>query len=89
MIKICQRQNKEVINFYGALKYGITKVLKDILDKLKTAGNPVKYLRCDNVGEHMFELRKICEGEYGIEFDYTAPNTPATAQWKRGKDVFK
>ena len=35
------------------------------------------YLRCDNMGKHMFDLRKICEGEYGIQLDKdTALPTP-------------
>ena len=63
-------------DFYGEKKNLITKFLKDLLDKLKVSGRPVKYLRCDNAGEHMSELRKICEGEYGIQLEYTASHTP-------------
>ena len=74
--KFVDDKTRKSWDFYGARKNGITKVLKEILDKLKAAGKPVKYLRCDNAGEHMFELRKICEGEYGIQLEYTAPHTP-------------
>jgi hypothetical protein len=63
-------------DFYGARKNAIKKFLKDILGKLKASRNPVKYLQCDNAGEHMSELRKICKGEYGIQLKYTAPHTP-------------
>jgi hypothetical protein len=35
-----------------------------------------EHIRCDNAVEHMSELRKICEGEYGIQLEYTAPHTP-------------
>ena len=74
--KFVDDKTRKSWDFYGARKNAITKFLKDILDKLKASGKPVKYLRCDNAGEHMSELRKICEGEYGIQLEYTAPHTP-------------
>ena len=74
--KFVDDKTRKSWDFYGARKNAITKFLRDILDKLKASGKPVKYLRCDNAGEHMSELRKICEGEYGIQLEYTAPHTP-------------
>ena len=74
--KFVDDKTRKSWDFYGARKNAITKFLKDILDKLKASGKPVKYLRCDNAGEHMSELRKICKGEYGIQLEYTAPHTP-------------
>ena len=38
-------------------------------------GHTVKYLRCDNAGEHQTKLKKVCE-TYKVEMEYTAPHTP-------------
>ena len=54
--KFVDDKTRKSWDFYGARKNVITKFLKDILDKLKTSIKPVKYLRCDNAGEHMSEL---------------------------------
>jgi transposase InsO family protein len=35
----------------------------------------VKFIRCDNAGEHQQELQNVC-AKYGIQLEYTAPNTP-------------
>ena len=35
----------------------------------------VKYIRCDNAGEHQKKLQDFCK-EKGITLEYTAPNTP-------------
>ena len=41
-----------------------------------------EHIRCDNAVEHMSELRKICEGEYGIQLEYTAPiHHNTTVSW--------
>jgi gag-polypeptide of LTR copia-type/Zinc knuckle len=74
--KFVDDKTRKSWDFYGARKNLITKVLRDILDKLKAAGKPVKFIRCDNAGEHMSDLRKICDAEYNIELEYTAPHTP-------------
>ncbi len=43
-----------------------------LIKKLNNHG--IKYLRCDNAGENM-KLSNVCD-RYGIEIEYTAPNTP-------------
>jgi hypothetical protein len=35
----------------------------------------VKFICCDNAGEHQQELQDLC-AKYGIQLEYTAPNTP-------------
>jgi hypothetical protein len=35
----------------------------------------VKFIRCENAGEHQQELQTVC-AKYGIQLEYTAPNTP-------------
>ena len=42
---------------------------------LHTCNYDVKYLRCDNVGEHQEKLRTVCN-KHSIELEYTAPHTP-------------
>ena len=35
----------------------------------------MKFIRCDNAGEHQSKLQDFCKGR-GIILEYTAPNTP-------------
>ena len=49
--------------------------VKDLVTKINGLGLKVKYLRCDNAGEHQQELQEYCN-EVGIVLEYTAPNTP-------------
>ena len=48
--------------------------LKSLLKILKSKGKQVKYIICDNAGEHE-SLKKYCE-ENGIVFEMIAPYTP-------------
>jgi hypothetical protein len=51
----------------------IVNLIKDLKEK---RGIMVKILRCDNAGENM-SAAKLCQDEgLGINFEYTAPNTP-------------
>ena len=34
-----------------------------------------KYLRCDNAGENLSDLQRVCN-QYKVRMEYTAPNTP-------------
>jgi hypothetical protein len=74
--KIVDDKTRKSWDFYDAKKNGIKTHLQDLLDKLKSAGIQVKYVRCDNAGEHISDLKKMCEGQYNIKMEYTAPHTP-------------
>ncbi|KAI2500189.1 PIF1-like helicase [Fragilaria crotonensis] len=74
--KIVDDKTRKSWDFYGAKKSGIKAHLQELLDKLKAAGIEVKYVRCDNAGEHISDLKKMCEGQYNIKMEYTAPHTP-------------
>ncbi|KAI2505223.1 PIF1-like helicase [Fragilaria crotonensis] len=74
--KIVDDKTRKSWDFYGAKKSGIKTHLQELLDKLKAAGIEVKYVRCDNAGEHISDLKKMCEGQYNIKMEYTAPHTP-------------
>ena len=38
-------------------------------------GHTVKYLRCDNAGEHQSRMIEMCQ-KHNVEMEYTAPYTP-------------
>ena len=56
-------------------KSDLAKIVEEHVEFLKGMGHTVKYLRCDNAGEHRTKLQKVCE-KFGIELEYTAPYTP-------------
>ena len=43
--------------------------------KLKAQGYKMKYIRCDNAGENLAGLKKVCD-KHGLTMELTAPNTP-------------
>jgi len=51
------------------------KIVEEQVEYLKGLEHRVKYIRCDNAGEHQGKLQKVCE-KFGIELEYTAPYTP-------------
>ena len=56
-------------------KSEMPKIVDEHIEYLKGLGHVVKYIRCDNAGEHQEKLRKVCE-KWGIELEYMAPYTP-------------
>ena len=64
--KMVDDKSRKLWDYYGTRKSQIKNVQKEILDKQRAAGYTVKYIWCDNAGEHVSDLRKMCEGEYGI-----------------------
>ena len=56
-------------------KVDLPKVVEEHVRYLRTCNYPVKFLRCDNAGEHQEKLRAVCN-KCGIELEYTAPHTP-------------
>ena len=53
----------------------LPKVVDEHVRYLHTCNHKVKFLRCDNAGEHQEKLRAVCN-KYSIELEYTAPHTP-------------
>ena len=51
------------------------KIVEAQVEYLKGLEYRVKYIRCDNAGEHRGKLQKVCE-KIGIELEYTALYTP-------------
>ena len=49
--------------------------IREFVTTINGVGHKVKYIRCDNTGEHQTELQEYCKVK-GINLEYTAPNTP-------------
>ena len=54
--EIVDDKTRKLWDFYGAKKNGIKTHLQVLLDKLKASGIEVKYVRCNNAGEHISDL---------------------------------
>ena len=62
-------------NIFVTPKSKIPLILGKILFYFKALGNIVKYVRCDNAGEHQQAFRDICSN-HGVTMAYTAQKTP-------------
>ena len=56
-------------------KAEMPKIVEEHVEYLRGCGHEVKFIRCDNAGEHQSNLQKVCE-KHGIQLEYTAPHTP-------------
>ena len=56
-------------------KADLAKIVEHRIKHLSDLGHTVKYLRCDNAGEHGAKLKKVCD-TYNVVMEYTAPHTP-------------
>ena len=72
--KICDEFSGKNWNSFTKSKKTIQESLEDLIIMLKAKGHEVKYLRCDNAGEHT-NFDQLCN-QMGITLEYTAPNTP-------------
>ena len=62
-------------SFFVKKKSQLASKIEDLLTKLKTAEYVTKFLRCDNAGENVSGLTKLCE-KFNIQIEFTAPYTP-------------
>ncbi len=60
---------------FRKLKVDLPKVVDAHIKYLRGLNYVVKYLRCDNGGEHQEKLRRVCN-LYNVVLEYTAPHTP-------------
>ena len=56
-------------------KLEMPKIVDEHVEFLRGYGHTVKYVRCDNAGEHQTKLQKVYE-KNGIQLQYIAPYTP-------------
>ena len=61
--------------YFSPTKNRMVTFVEELVTTINGLGMRVKYLRCDNAGEHLQELIDYCR-EAGIILEYTAPNTP-------------
>ena len=60
---------------FAKTKDEIDGFYEDVCKWFDNKGIKMKYLRCDNAGENIKQLKNVAN-KYGIEMEYTAPNTP-------------
>ena len=72
--KIVDDYSRKNWNYLMKRKSEVPTHLKSLIRILQGKGKKVKYIRCDNAGEHE-QLKKYCE-ENNIILEMTAPNTP-------------
>ena len=61
--------------YFAPSKNHMIKFVKELVVLINGLGLVVKYIRCDNAGEHQLNLKNYCN-ERGITLEYTAPYTP-------------
>ena len=61
--------------YFVPTKNKMVEFVEELVTTINGLGLKVKYLRCDNAGEHQQELMAYCK-QVGIILEYTAPNTP-------------
>ena len=61
--------------YFSRNKNKMIEFVKELVQNLKGKEWRVKFIRCDNAGEHMNKLKDLCLIE-GITLEYTSPNTP-------------
>ena len=61
--------------YFATSKNKMVTFVTELVTEINGLDLQVKYIRCDNAGEHQEALRKLCK-EKGITLEYTAPNTP-------------
>ena len=74
MCAVDDKSDKTWTYFTTAKKHMI-KFVKKIVILINGKELKVKFIRCDNAGEHQNELIEYCN-QTGITLEYTAPNTP-------------
>ena len=57
-------------------KSDLAKTIMNLLLDLKQKGIIVKYIRCDNAGEHLTLQQQCLQKGLGIEFEFTSRSTP-------------
>ncbi|CAM9438182.1 unnamed protein product, partial [Chrysoparadoxa australica] len=62
-------------SFFRPYKNQLAEVMEDFFEAAKARGEPVRYMRADNAGEHQGRLKDICR-RYGVQIEFTASNTP-------------
>ena len=62
-------------SFFTKTKSQLPKKMEELFEKMTSCCIPVKYLRCDNAGEHQSKQQKACKKEK-VKFEYMKWHTP-------------
>ena len=81
MVVVDDKTDKTWTYFMNSKKHMI-KFVQELVTTINGLELKVKYLRCDNAGEHQKELQQFCS-EKGIILEYTTPHTPKTGGQRR------
>lgn len=74
MCAVDDRSDKTWTQFAKS-KNHMVKFVEKLVTEINSLGWSVKYIRCDNAGEHQSALQDLCLSR-GIILEYTAPHTP-------------
>ena len=74
-LKMVDDSSRKNWNYFMKKKSDVTSKVEEFLKTMKSQDVKVKYIRCDNAGEHQSSLRKLCRDK-AITLEYTSPNTP-------------
>ena len=75
-LMVIDAATKHKWSFFLRNKLDLSKVMIQFLADLIGRGYDVKQLQCDNAGENKALMNKIKNKKWGIDFEFTAPNTP-------------
>jgi hypothetical protein len=74
-VKLVDQFSRKTWGVWVKKRSEVPKLVAKHLESLKALGKDVKFLRCDNAGEHGEKLETICK-ENGTTLEKTAPYTP-------------
>ena len=75
-IKIVDDYSRFSYRKFMESKSDIIKEVPKYIQKMNAKGNKVRFIRCDNAGENVNQLKEDCENKFGIDFEVTPPKTP-------------
>ena len=61
------------ISGFAKKKSEIGDFMKEVLSRVRIAGHSTEFVRCDNAGENIKQLKEACEVVNGLQMEYTAP----------------
>ena len=62
-------------SFFTKTNDQLPKNMEEFFEKMTSRGTPVKYLRCNNSGEHQSKLQRVCKKEK-VMLEYKTSHTP-------------
>ena len=73
--KIIDDYSRKTWNYFMKGKSDVPGMLDNFLQEMKMKKVIVKYIRCDNAGEHSRDFKAVCL-QHNIQLEFVAPSTP-------------